>query len=341
MESRFLNDCPADFKPLYYKRYVDDTFVIFREASHANLFLNYINSQHNNIKFTIESEQNNAIPFLDVYVSKQEISHNNSCNVTFSTSIYRKPSFSGLGTSFFSFTPLLYKINAIRTLLFRAYNLSSTYTQIIQEVEFLKSFFISNGFPRFLIENRVRSFFNKIFEHKLPTCTVPKNKIFIKFPFHGSPSYKLSHQFRAIISKYFPQINFNIVFENKFTIKSLVSRWKEPLPLPLRTNFIYKFQCNVCNDIYIGCSGGSAWVRFSEHLGVSYRTGLHLASPPHSAPRAHSQSTDHPFSRNDFTILDYAPSSSNDIRILESKYIHRNRPKLNDMNSSIPLLIIN
>ena len=33
-EQIWLNDCPDDFKPVYYKRYVNDIFVLFRSPHH-------------------------------------------------------------------------------------------------------------------------------------------------------------------------------------------------------------------------------------------------------------------------------------------------------------------
>ena len=45
--------------PLFWNRYVDDTFTMFHNKDSANEFLYYLNSCHSNIKFTIEFEQNN------------------------------------------------------------------------------------------------------------------------------------------------------------------------------------------------------------------------------------------------------------------------------------------
>ena len=42
---------------LYYKRYVDDIFAVFETKDHAVSFYNYINRQHSNIKFTMETEK--------------------------------------------------------------------------------------------------------------------------------------------------------------------------------------------------------------------------------------------------------------------------------------------
>ena len=108
-----------DFKPVLYRRYVDDCFLLFRNPEHVNKFLNYLNSKHENIKFTCELESNNALPFLDVNIQR---SQNN-----FVTSVFRKPTFSGLGTSFHSSCDLKFKINSIKTLISRGYKVCSSY----------------------------------------------------------------------------------------------------------------------------------------------------------------------------------------------------------------------
>ena len=46
---------------LYYKRYVDNIFAVFKTKDHAVSFYNYINRQHSNIKFTIETEEKNSL----------------------------------------------------------------------------------------------------------------------------------------------------------------------------------------------------------------------------------------------------------------------------------------
>ena len=72
---------------------VDDTFVLFSDKSHAPLFLNYLNRQHNNINFTMENENDRSLSFLEFSVCRNADG--------FSTSVFRKPTFSGLGISFF------------------------------------------------------------------------------------------------------------------------------------------------------------------------------------------------------------------------------------------------
>ena len=56
--------------PSFWYRYVDDTFTMFENKDTANGFLQYLNSRHNSIKFTIEFEQDNEIPFLNILVKR-------------------------------------------------------------------------------------------------------------------------------------------------------------------------------------------------------------------------------------------------------------------------------
>ena len=44
MEEKWMSDCPSNFKPTFYRRYVDDTFLIFESVSHIPLFLECFNS---------------------------------------------------------------------------------------------------------------------------------------------------------------------------------------------------------------------------------------------------------------------------------------------------------
>ena len=45
-EQIWLNDCSEDFKPVHYRRCVDDIFSLFRSPDHLEKFANYLNSKH-------------------------------------------------------------------------------------------------------------------------------------------------------------------------------------------------------------------------------------------------------------------------------------------------------
>ena len=61
----------APFQPKLWLRYVDDIFVLWQyDKIGLNEFLQHLNNQHCNIKFTMEVEQQQSISFLDILVTK-------------------------------------------------------------------------------------------------------------------------------------------------------------------------------------------------------------------------------------------------------------------------------
>ena len=85
-ETTRLKSCPKAFKPAYYKRYVDDIFVLFEKPEQVSQFVNYMNKRHKNIKFSFETEKDNSFSFLDVKICREK--HK------FTTNVFRKDTFS-------------------------------------------------------------------------------------------------------------------------------------------------------------------------------------------------------------------------------------------------------
>ena len=60
-------------KPREWKRFIDDTnFIWTHERENLYDFLKHMNSQSNHIKFTMEIQENNCLPFLGVLITKRE-----------------------------------------------------------------------------------------------------------------------------------------------------------------------------------------------------------------------------------------------------------------------------
>ena len=64
----WLNKCPIEFKPSFYRRYVDDTFVLFESPESANQFCEYMSSKYQNMNFSVEQENIGLLSFLDVKI---------------------------------------------------------------------------------------------------------------------------------------------------------------------------------------------------------------------------------------------------------------------------------
>ena len=55
-EKNWIKQCPDKFKPVYYRRYVDDIFVLFKSRDHLIKFRDYLNKCHHNMKIYFEEE---------------------------------------------------------------------------------------------------------------------------------------------------------------------------------------------------------------------------------------------------------------------------------------------
>ena len=231
-ETMWLDNCPQDFKPLFFKRYMDDTFVIFNRPQDVDKFLDYLNAQHPNMIFTHEKEVDRKLPFLDCLVSRE--------NGQFSTSVFRKSTFTGLGLSFFSFMSHIYKINSIKTLLFRAKTISSNHTVLNKEISFLVNYFWQNGYPKSVVYKVIKNFISKLQNSRPLIHTVAKQKLFVSLPFFGMHSERMKNEIIEIIGKIYPQIDLQVALVNGFSIGSLFP-YKDRQPKALQSSIIYKF----------------------------------------------------------------------------------------------------
>ena len=129
-------------KPKVYKRYVDDIFLVFSNPDDVSPFLDYMNSLHRNINFTVEVEQNSCLPFLDLLVEKT--------SKGFETEIFRKNTDTGLYTTPNSFCDFKYNRNMIKGLIYRSWTLSSTFKKADKSIVKLFSLLNNNGYSNFL-----------------------------------------------------------------------------------------------------------------------------------------------------------------------------------------------
>ena len=324
-EKEWLEQCSSLHKPYFYRRYVDDTFVLFDDVNKANLFLNFLNSRHNNIKFTMEIQSDNSLSFLD---SKITI-----LDQQFHSSVFRKLTFTGLGSHFLSFAPFIYKINSIKTLVHRAYSVSSTYLAFHYDIKFLKQFFINNGYPALIFDKTLKNFLNSIYCRKPNSFDVQKKKVYISMPYYGYISHKIKNEINKLVNERFPQLNFYLVFKNNFNIDSIF-RHKDRLPDSVCSSIIYMYECEDCCSSYVGSTIRQFRCRIAEHRGFSVRTGHPLTTCGPSAIRDHGRQHDHRIDTKNFKVLNKFRGSRTDLRILEGLYIHKLKPNL---NSGLPV----
>ena len=93
--------------------------------------------------FTSESELDNNMSFLDVWVERE--------GSTIVTSFYRKSTFSGIYSHFDSFVS--YKFGLVSILVFRCFSICSGMSKFHLEAENLKFIFRKNGYFIYFIIN--------------------------------------------------------------------------------------------------------------------------------------------------------------------------------------------
>ena len=103
-----------DVNSCVWLRYVDDIFCILPDTTNLDELLQKLNGLHNNIKFKIEIENNNVLPFLDVTVIR-------NINNNLSFKIYRKPTCSNSYIHAFSSHSDNIKTGSVSNIFLRAY----------------------------------------------------------------------------------------------------------------------------------------------------------------------------------------------------------------------------
>ena len=109
-----------------------------------------MNQQHKNIKFTIELENKKQLPFLDTKVRRQQ----NNLNTT----LYHKPTFTGVYLNWTSLTTKKYKINLIYCLCDRICKICQRQEDKDLEFEKLKQTLLKNEYPDHIIDKEISKF---------------------------------------------------------------------------------------------------------------------------------------------------------------------------------------
>ena len=239
-----------DYPPMYY-RYVDDTFTfcLFKNVKDVDLFLAQLNSMHSSLKFIVEKESNHRLPFLDVFVHKT--------SAAFLTSVYRKPTFSGLYTRWDSFCPQQRKINLIKTLVYRVLMISSK-CFLGDEIKFIKSTLSKNGYPLSVLDGVVHD----VKFDRASRYTVNKCPVYLRLPYIGSRGERFAKSITVVVGKCYFSAAVRVIFQ---TCTTFVSMRKDVLPPHHINSVIYKYTCS-CGSDYIGRTSNRLDLRIKQHL---------------------------------------------------------------------------
>jgi len=134
----------------FYKRYVDDTLSKMPDVSSASEFSLTLNEIHPSLSFTMELEDNGKLLFFGMVIIRN--------GPRLDTKVYVKPTDTDLLLHYESHVDVKYKQSLLKTMLNRAYKLSSTWQFFHQECERLEKVFARLHYPKTVIENTIRNF---------------------------------------------------------------------------------------------------------------------------------------------------------------------------------------
>ena len=100
---KIRQDFFTDFKP-------KDIFMLLKSNDNLKYFQDFLNSCHIKLSFSMKTEKENKLFFLDI-----EIIHKQD---KFTTTVYQKPTLSGVYSNVASFLPSVYKFGMVYALIY-------------------------------------------------------------------------------------------------------------------------------------------------------------------------------------------------------------------------------
>ncbi|XP_068690277.1 uncharacterized protein [Montipora foliosa] len=266
------------YKPRIWKRYVDDTFTIL-DRGNVDSFLQHLNNQQPSIRFTMETENDYKLAFLDTAVSREP-------GGRLTTSGNRKPTHSDQYVAYDSHHPQSVKRGIVKCLYERAKRLVTKHYVISKERNTCL-LFLSLMVTLFLSCR------------KSPR---PGNRVAVLSP--RSKSTEVLHYVKGLseqLRRCLQQQGIRAVFKSETTLRSHLVRPKDAVKPTKQDGVVYRIPCE-CGKVYIGETGRSMQDRIKEH-----KRDIRLARAQTSAVSEHANDTGHNPLWNEVKFIDRDP----------------------------------
>jgi len=266
-----------NLKISFYRRYMDDC-ILACDPSEIDKILRKFNAYHERINFTIETEKNDTLNFLDI-----TLNHNKN-NGTITTSWYNKPIFSERLLNYLSNTPINNKITTIYGLIDRAVLLSSP-KFIKQNINKVKDILKTNNYPQKFINKYIKKRLNIIKNRKQKDEHISQNEERKKRKFHSFPyTNNISEKITKVIQK---KTDLEICYRKTNSLTSLYTDLKTKIPTEYQSGVIYKISCKECPVTYIGQTGNYIRDRVNAHKRSIKKGSTETALSKHALGELH------------------------------------------------------
>ena len=248
-----------------WHRYVDDTFVLIEPTTNVVDVLNILNSFHPSIQFTYEVEASRSLPFLDVRVTRSPERQ------TFETTIYRKPTFTGLMTKWNSFVPLNYKKASVDSMIRRALAICSTYASLVAEFDEIRRICQANDYPTSYVDTHIGIGLSRYMakQNGTPSSTpkpigCDKKRMYVEIPYIGQTTDSMKNKFLHLSGQLRPDLDVRFFTKPPPAVRTFFPN-KDRIVKHMQSNIVYSVKCNDCEQSYVGKTDRQAIRRMKEH----------------------------------------------------------------------------
>ena len=183
------------------------------------------------------------------------------------TSVYRKPTYTGLYLNWHSFATKSRKLNLIRCLSYRALNICCE-CKIDNELKAIRDIFIDNWYPEDVSVSNIKYTLTK-FRDTNKVFGPLKCPVYFRLPWVGSATGSIANKIASFVYHCYNAVNLRPIFTSRLTFNSTN---KDKLPILKQNNLIYKFTCR-SNSTYIGMTCQGLEVRVRQHIPRSHLSG--------------------------------------------------------------------
>ena len=223
--------------------------------------MEHLNSQNEKISFTMESEKDGSLPYMDVLFTRQT-------DGTLKRKVFQKPTHTNRYVQFDSHHPISTKRGVITGLVNRAVQVCSDQQLLNEELSRIQNVMESNGYPRGFVKRTIKRQIKKKTGVKLPKEDEKAEKmVSASIPFIEG----LSQEVRRIAQA----AGVKCTFRTANTLRSMYSA-KDRLPKDTQTHCIYSLKCGTCEDEYVGETLRATGVRAKEHRDAVSTRHIHI-----------------------------------------------------------------
>ena len=134
-------------------------------------------------------------------------------------------------------------------MLFRCFSICFSYEKFHDEIVKLKEIFKRNSYTEKFRGRCIKNFLNKL--QKVVELTAARKELILVLPYLGQQSFKIRNRVQCCLNKNVPVFNLKVVFQSKKQLSTLFT-FRDEVKKKLYSNLVYKFKCNISNDIYYG-----------------------------------------------------------------------------------------